>query len=95
MAKLTPSTNATATTSASSAGPRANPFGSAAAAPVPTRTGATALGNVRGRAPSTHSDTLATSDELNRTTDDRAAPYRAAGSPGPVGSVAGLAARGR
>ena len=51
---------ATATTSASSAFHQ-HAASSQAAAPVPAITGAIALGNVRGRAPSTHCAKLATS----------------------------------
>lgn len=56
---------ATATSSASSAFHH-DAAPSHAAAPVPAITGATALGSVRGRAPSTHSAKLATGVSLAR-----------------------------
>ena len=56
--KITPMINATATSSASRAFHHTAPC-SQAAAPVPATTGATALGRVRGRAPSIHCATVA------------------------------------
>lgn len=74
MAKFTPMISATATTSASSAFHQENPPASAAAA-LPTTTGATALGRVRGRAPSIQSAMVAMGASL-------APPGRAAGTGG-------------
>ena len=59
MAKFTPITNDTETISASTAATGSNPA-TPAAAPEPASTGAIAVGSVRGRAPSTHSPTVAT-----------------------------------
>src|SRR4051795_10685422 len=55
-------TSDTETISASTAASGSNPA-TPAAAPVPASTGAIAVGSVRGRAPSTHSPTVATPRE--------------------------------